>query len=251
MTALGGASFLTYLFFRETFRVERSLAWQKARKAALERAAAEEKAGIGKETRGEESRERIKDARWKRWKESRFAKVLKKGVRLVCMPFEAVLAWCEGVTARFAGVNEQEQEQEGGSLEREQTTSSNAQTFIAGREQTPYIAPSYHGPALEALHTYTPGEEKSETVASRATRGEGAAPVNKTKSAPVHSQRRPAPGVLTRKTTGRSVTGPRGEEIKFKPTLADVSPLGSAGAVLKQPHNVVALFYSAVGVLSL
>lgn len=43
MGALGGASFLSFLFFKETFRTERSLAWQKARKEALERAAMKER----------------------------------------------------------------------------------------------------------------------------------------------------------------------------------------------------------------
>jgi hypothetical protein len=38
MGACGAASFVTFLFFKETFRTERSLAWQKARKEALEKA---------------------------------------------------------------------------------------------------------------------------------------------------------------------------------------------------------------------
>jgi len=39
MGACGAASFISFLFFKETFRTERSLAWQKARKLALEKAA--------------------------------------------------------------------------------------------------------------------------------------------------------------------------------------------------------------------
>ena len=40
MGACGAASLVSFLFFKETFRTERSLAWQKARKTALEKAAA-------------------------------------------------------------------------------------------------------------------------------------------------------------------------------------------------------------------
>lgn len=266
MAALGGASFLTYLFFRETFRVERSLAWQKARKAALERAASEianaqEREGAQEEGNNESQAEK----RWKGLKESKAVHGLAKGFSTLCLPFKAILAWCEGTTTRFAGVQVQEQERERKQreeqekqetekkreLEREQTTSSNDPTFVASGEQTPYASPSYHGPGLEALHTYTPGEQHVDGVASASARAEKSDPFSKIKSAPVGDlqRQRPAPAALTRQMTGRSITGPRGEEIKFKPTLADVSPLGSAGAVLKQPHNAVALFYSAVSAM--
>lgn len=40
MGACGAASFVSFIFFKETFRTERSLAWQKARKLALEKAEA-------------------------------------------------------------------------------------------------------------------------------------------------------------------------------------------------------------------
>lgn len=58
MGACGGASFISFLFFKETFRTERSLAWQKARLLALEKAAAAE---------GDEVEEKKKEASWFSW----------------------------------------------------------------------------------------------------------------------------------------------------------------------------------------
>ncbi|UZJ54040.1 hypothetical protein CBS101457_003360 [Exobasidium rhododendri] len=216
MGACGAASFVSFIFFKETFRTERSLAWQKARVGALERAAVVE---INESDNRPSHGVRGMFSRW----EHTLSVQLHDGGQKIAK----LLYW------RSSGV---EQSTEAGNAAKRQVdalTSSNA-AFLP-----PLYQDSNH--AVQRTSSAPVGllsKKQSHLNRSRTDR-----------SARVQEKPSLTRKVTTRGSINRIITN-EGREIKFRPKLSDVSPLGSAMAVVKQPHNLAALFYSGLAFAS-
>lgn len=214
IASLASVSFLSFVFFfKETFRTERSLAWQKAKRLALEKAAATHSA--------ENS-----NTWWERMSNS-----LRE-------------AW----TSLLGHLQRKRQDGD----------CKGDDIIDEGKELSPrpFNPPSYES---------APAIGKSITLPTSALH-------DSNKPFDRDIMMRATSLNLTRKTTtrlsiNRTITV-KGKEIKvsscqnllfeifanyklqFRPALSDVSPIGSAVAVLKQPHNIISLLYSGLGFAS-
>jgi len=208
MGACGAASFGSFLFFKETFRTERSLAWQKARKEALERVAAGEsvptKSGVL----------------------SRFGESISTTMQNACKKIMTLFKW-----KRTSTCKENITAEKGG---------------MVAVPNSPFVSPLYQEPGHNVNRTNSMPIERMEKSSK--------SQVHRSKSAWAGTNQEKRSSTLTRKVTSRRsvnrVITSDGREVKFRPKLSDVSPLGSAIAVVKQPHNIVCLFYSGLAFAS-
>lgn len=177
--------------FKETFRTQRSAAWQKARQDALKKIKEQEERGehltpITKVDEGETGG--LAASNEKAGRQVTFVDRVKKGLHL-----------------QRSASQQDEKEVEAGA-----------------NEHKPLEAPEYLSP--------TAAKTGPSTLARTRSRRPGLATAGSTSAV--------AGARLIRTRTG--------EEIRFKPTWKDVSPLGSAVAVLQKPHNWAALLYSGI-----
>lgn len=108
----------------------------------------------------------------------------------------------------------------------------------------PLRAPDYHGPGNEYL--YTTASETHVEPPRNSRKGDAGTQAN-VPSRPA-TRRASLSRVMSHRSVqaaGRIVTRD-GVEVKFKPSLSDVSPLGSASYVLSKPHNLAAVVYSGI-----
>jgi hypothetical protein len=200
MGGCGAASFVSFLFFKETFRTERSLAWQKARKSALERVAA------GEEEKESDTKPNIL-IRW----------------------YRSIKATLGRSKSRFSTQKK--------AMEEMSTTEQSSKG-----SDTPFAPPLY----LDTPHSVsrTTSAPTNGTIAEMTK----SIKLDRSVSARPAATRPPlARRITTKRSISRVVTS-NGKEIKFRPSISDVSPLGSAVAVLKQPHNIITIGYSGVSV---
>lgn len=215
LAAAGAVSTIAYAFLKETFRTERSAAWRKARADAIKKAEKAERAH-NNQTSSSHSHHLWHLSRKDRHEES----------SQETAPAAATETGSVGHGAQSPGDD------------------------IAHQ---PLQAPDYHLPSEE--HTATTSTTTTTTTAAPTPKRQA------TTTFPVDTDGqggrapRPSPAIarrasLTRVVSHRSIQAAGrvktrdGQEIKFKPSLRDVSPLGSATYVLSQPHNIAALIYS-------
>ncbi|CEH14573.1 Synaptic vesicle transporter SVOP and related transporters (major facilitator superfamily) [Ceraceosorus bombacis] len=216
MAGLGGASCLSFFFFRETFRVERSLAWQTAKKRALTKAEESRQAQANRDVTyiGSCEADHASTRRpfWERW-------MRRSKPNAASTPREK-LSGGAGTTVSPA------------SSIRPHTPPEYREP--ADVELAPPVAPMAPSAAAQAVDEAARQEERAARMARVTTnataRSAKPAAIARAKSA--GSARR----VLTRD----------GQEIKFKPTLADVNPWSNFKHVLNQPHNVLSLIYNGL-----
>lgn len=199
LAALGAASFLGYCCMKETFRTERSAAWQKARKNAIGKADAQAAEKGGQHGEGQ----------------SKTAHFLQGVKHLVHMDTRT---------------------------SSDKTSESGAE--MPSRPHAPHQPPSFYGPADEyaLTHLETHADRPVDMGNRRVTLSHQAEAAD---GRPRVQRRDTLRRVMSTHSmqVGR-ITTRDGAEVNFKPSLADVSPLGSATYVLKQPHNLAALLYS-------
>lgn len=197
--ATGAASFLGYCCLKETFRTERSAAWQKARENAIDKAEGHAPEKSGQHGEGE----------------SKTAHLIQGVKQMVHMDARSP---------------------------KDETSESAVEPPT--RPHAPHQPPSFYGPADEyalthrETHTDQPVDmgNRRVTLPYRPEEADGRPRVQRR-----DTLRR---AMSTHSVQGGRITTRAGAEVNFKPTLLDVSPLGSATHVLKQPHNLAALLYS-------
>lgn len=201
--AAGAAACLAFAFaFKETFRVERSAAWQKARANAMKR-------------------------------------------------------------LEHQRLEEQQQQQHNvpekttGDRPAAERHNEESNTLNGTAHFDPHQAPDYFAAAADSEQQQPPVEVNLAVQHSLPERRFEASKMQRNVNLPEHSHsknavrkqpsRRPS---LSRQGTSMSratrIMTNDGEEVPFKPSLRDVSPLGSMKIVLSKPHNLASLVYSGV-----
>ncbi|CAO1616497.1 unnamed protein product [Sympodiomycopsis kandeliae] len=194
LAAAGASSALAYCCMKETFRTERSAAWQKARAEALKK--------MEHDGESEKQPETLPDAAVERADPS----------------------------ARPAA------------------TSESKASHDKDSHHQPHAVPEYRGPGLEYLQSH-PEDTSGDASHHPRAHGKDASLGQQSTAADTSVQR---PTGLGRVISHRSIHAAGrvrtrdGGEIKFKPSLSDVSPLRSAAYVLSKPHNLAALIYSGI-----
>lgn len=213
LAAAGAMSVLAYACFKETFRTERSAAWQKAREQAIKRHQASHHAHSDSQTHSV-----LHD------KMSAMVHKVKAGAEK--LPTHLHHSKEATSVSQSQHPPMQVPEYRGPGLE--YLYSSPSETHV---ERPPQVR-------MQLSSTAT-GQNRTASSSKAEPTGSAAPPLRPTLSSKLSR-------TGTRGAAAGRVVTRDGQEISFKPSLKDVSPHGSAAYVCSQPHNIAALLYSGI-----
>ncbi|PWN24364.1 MFS general substrate transporter [Jaminaea rosea] len=223
LTAAGGASFLLYCTFKETFRTERSAAWHKAR--------------IEAEKRLREHREEKHDGGDLEGTGRRASPDANANGDEQHKPMAVPDYQGAGIEYLYTTASETHIERQKRGATRTTSRAQRSKTLPERAPQEEQGKEANNLPGVSATAARSAGtREESQQKVTTPSRSRRIA------LQPLSLLSRTATTTLRRlPSRNPTSTGP-----SFKPSFSSVSPLGSAAHVLSQPHNLVTLLFSGV-----